>query len=152
MRRAFLVLSVVLLLVCIYLLVLNFNNYLNVNLVYSSLFDVQSKFGMTEQGAYFCKAIRVSSFIFVILLSGIVVGSGTVYMFLDVAKDKVKAYQRELEKTSVSGINSASKVEVLEAKIKTLEKAFNTVIDERTQLEVQIKSLNSEIDNLNKRK
>ena len=73
-------------------------------------------------------------------------------MFLDAAKDKVKAYQRELEKSSISGTTNASKVEVLEAKIKTLEKAFNTVIDERTKLEVQIKTLNAEIDNLNKNK
>ena len=67
-------------------------------------------------------------------------------------KDKVKAYQRELERTSVSGINNASRVEVLEAKIKTLEKAFNTVADERTQLEVQIRNLNQEIDNITKNK
>jgi septal ring factor EnvC (AmiA/AmiB activator) len=151
MRRAFLALSVILLLGCIYLLVLNFNNYLNVNLVYSGILDAQTQAGFTDQGGYFYKAIRVSSFIFLILLSGIVVGSGTVYMFLDVAKDKVKAYQRELEKTSISGVNNASRVEVLEAKIKTLEKAFNTVIDERTQLEVQIKTLNNEIETLNKK-
>ena len=69
-------------------------------------------------------------------------------MFLSAQKDKVKAYKRELEKTSVAGADNASRVEVLEAKIKTLEKAFNTVIDERTQLEVQIKSLNSEIDGM----
>ena len=47
-------------------------------------------------------------------------------------------------------MNNASKVEVLEAKIKTLEKAFNTVIDERKKLEVQIENLNNELDNLNK--
>jgi len=47
-------------------------------------------------------------------------------------------------------MNNASRVEVLEAKNKTLEKAFNTVIDERTQLEVQIKSLNAELDKINK--
>ena len=85
------------------------------------------------------------------LISGIFVGAGTVYMFLEATKIKVKAYERELEKTSISGTNNASKVEVLEAKIKTLEKAFNTVIDERTKLEVQIKTLNAEIDNLNKK-
>jgi septal ring factor EnvC (AmiA/AmiB activator) len=84
------------------------------------------------------------------LFGGVFVGAGIVYMFLSAQKDKVKAYQRELERTSVSGINNASRVEVLEAKIKTLEKAFNTVADERTQLEVQIKNLNQEIDNITK--
>ena len=79
------------------------------------------------------------------------VGAGTVNMFLSAQKDQVKAYKRELEKSSVAGADNASKVDVLEAKIKTLEKAFNTVIDERTQLEIQIKSLNSEIDNMRKK-
>jgi cell division protein FtsB len=37
-------------------------------------------------------------------------------------------------------------------KIKTLEKAFNSVVDERTKLELQIKDLNTEIDNLSKNK
>lgn len=46
-------------------------------------------------------------------------------MFLSASKDKVKAYQRELERTSISGSANASRVEVLEAKIKTLEKAFS---------------------------
>jgi len=41
---------------------------------------------------------------------------------------------------------------VLEAKIKTLEKAFNTVIDERTKLEVQIKTLNAELESINNKK
>ena len=67
-------------------------------------------------------------------------------------KDRVKAYKRELEKSSVSGEANASKVDVLEAKIKTLEKAFNSVVDERTKLELQIKNLNNEIDNLSKNK
>ena len=93
--------------------------------------------------------MRLSTYTVLILLSGIFVGAGTVYMFLTIQKDKVKAYKRELEKTSVAGADNASKVEVLEAKIKTLEKAFNTVIDERTSLEIQIKSLNSEIEKLN---
>ena len=73
-------------------------------------------------------------------------------MFLSATKAKVKAYERELEKTSITGQNNASKVDVLEAKIKTLEKAFNTVIDERTKLEVQIKTLNAELESINNKK
>lgn len=150
MKKLFLILSVTILLVIIYLIFLNFNNYTNINYIYSNLLDVQNQAGMTEQGAFFAKAIRTSTYTILILLSGIFVGAGTVYLFLDAAKEKVKAYQRELEKTSISGSSNASKVEVLEAKIKTLEKAFSTVIDERTKLEVQIKTLNAELDNLNK--
>lgn len=108
--------------------------------------------GWTQNGFYLGKAIRLSTYTVLILLGGIFTGAGTVYMFYDATKDKVKAYQRELEKTSISGSNNASRVEVLEAKIKTLEKAFSAVIDERQKLEVQIKSLNAELDNINKDK
>ncbi|MBD5402945.1 hypothetical protein HDR58_09145 [bacterium] len=149
MKRIFLVLSVLILLFSIYLLIMNFNNVISVNLIYSNLLDAQSQAGLTESGEFFTKSLNLSLYSFLILLGGIFVGAGTVYMFLAAQTDKVKAYQRELERTSISGSSNASKVEVLEAKIKTLEKAFNTVIDERTKLEIQIKNLNEEIDNLN---
>lgn len=135
MRRVFMAISILLLLVVIYISLINFQNYAAVNF-------------STLSGQIFSRAIRVSTYTVLVLLSGIFVGAGTVYMFLSAQKDKVKAYKRELEKTSAAGADNASRVEVLEAKIKTLEKAFNTVIDERTQLEVQIKSLNSEIDGM----
>lgn len=150
MRRMFLVLSAALLLVIIYLTFMNFSNVVNINYLYSYLLDAQSQAGLTENGSVFYKAMRLSSYTVFVLVSGLFVGAGTVYMFLSATKDKVKAYQRELERTSISGSNNASRVEVLEAKIKTLEKAFSTVVDERTKLEVQIKNLNAELDNLNK--
>lgn len=134
MKRVFIFLSILILLAFIYLMALNFNSYTGVIYVPSGN----------------PLAVRMSTYVFLILAAGIFVGGGTVYMFLDAAKDKVKAYQRELEKTAITGSDNASRVEVLEAKIKTLEKAFDTVIDERTQLEIQIKNLNAEIDNLNK--
>ncbi len=147
MKKLYLGLSIVLLLCVIYLAMVNFNNYALINVL--SGMDIHRD-GLVANGQYLAKAVRLSTYTVLILLSGIFVGAGTVYMFLSAQKEKVKAYQRELEKTSISGMDNASRVEVLEAKIKTLEKAFNTVIDERTKLEVQIKTLNAEIDNLNK--
>lgn len=147
MKKIYLGLSIVLLLCVIYLSMVNFNNYALINVL--SGMDIHRD-GLVANGQYLAKAVRISTYTVLILLSGIFVGAGTVYMFLSAQKEKVKAYQRELEKTSISGLDNASRVEVLEAKIKTLEKAFNTVIDERTKLEVQIKTLNAEIDNLNK--
>lgn len=147
MKKIYLGLSIVLLLCVIYLAMVNFNNYALINVL--SGMDIHRD-GLLANGQYLAKAVRISTYTVLILLSGIFVGAGTVYMFLSAQKEKVKAYQRELEKTSISGLDNASRVEVLEAKIKTLEKAFNTVIDERTKLEVQIKTLNAEIDNLNK--
>ena len=138
MKRVFLALSVLLLLGFIYLAVVNMNNSINLNYLYSAA-DSQNY-----------KTLGLGVYTLITLFSGVFVGAGIVYMFLSAQNDKVKAYQRELEKTSVSGMNNASRVEVLEAKIKTLEKAFNTVADERTQLEVQIKNLNQEIDNITK--
>ena len=140
MKRIFLAISIVLLLSFIYLAVVNMNNNINLNYIHSVL-DTQN-----------FKTFNLGVYTLVSVISGIFVGAGVVYMFLSAQNDKVKAYQRELEKTSVSGMNNASRVEVLEAKIKTLEKAFNTVADERTQLEVQIKNLNQEIDNITKNK
>ena len=147
MKKIYLGLSIVLLLCVIYLAMVNFNNYALINVL--SGMDIHRD-GLVANSQYLAKAVRISTYTVLILLSGIFVGAGTVYMFLSAQKEKVKAYQRELEKTSISGLDNASRVEVLEAKIKTLEKAFNTVIDERTKLEVQIKTLNAEIDNLNK--
>ncbi len=138
MKRVFLALSILLLLGFIYLAVVNMNNSINLNYLYSAA-DSQN-----------FKTLGLGVYTLITLFSGVFVGAGIVYMFLSAQNDKVKAYQRELEKTSVSGMNNASRVEVLEAKIKTLEKAFNTVADERTQLEVQIKNLNQEIDNITK--
>lgn len=150
MKRTFLAISVILLLAIVYLVILNFNNTVNVNYIYSSM--IENRPGLIENAGFYIKTFNLSLYTLFILLSGVFVGAGTVYMFLDAQNNKVKAYQRELEKTSISGSANASRVEVLEAKIKTLEKAFNAVIDERAQLELQIKNLNIEIDNLNKNK
>lgn len=150
MKRLFLFLSVILLLLIIYLIILNTDSSLALNYANSSFIQIKS--AALKNDSFYYTQINCALFIFLILFAGIFTGAGTVYMFLDAQKNKVKAYQRELEKTSVSGSKNASKVEVLEAKIKTLEKAFDSVIDERTKLEIKIKNLNAELDNLNKDK
>ena len=152
MKKIFLILSIIILLAIVYLVIINFNNYASLNILTANIVEPKALHGWTQNGFYLGKEIRLSTYTVLILLGGIFTGAGTVYMFYDATKDKVKAYQRELEKTSISGSNNASRVEVLEAKIKTLEKAFSAVIDERQKLEVQIKSLNAELDNINKDK
>lgn len=152
MKKIFLILSIIILLAIVYLVIINFNNYAILNILTANMVEPKALHGWVQNGLYLGKAIRLSTYTVLILLGGIFTGAGTVYMFYDATKDKVKAYQRELEKTSISGSNNASRVEVLEAKIKTLEKAFSAVIDERQKLEVQIKTLNAELDNINKDK
>ena len=51
----------------------------------------------------------------------------TLSYVLDVAR-KLKAYKRELEKSSVSSDENNSKVKVLEAKIEVLEKALKDAL------------------------
>jgi uncharacterized membrane protein YciS (DUF1049 family) len=64
----------------------------------------------------------------IIFSAGFALGSavfGWLYLRL---KNKMKAYERQLEKTSVAGASSSSRVEVLEAKIKVLEKALEDAL------------------------
>ncbi len=134
MKKTFFIISFVIIFGALYLAYLNFGN--NFDLTY--LFGTQNSTMNFNIGIYT---------IFVLFL-GIFAGSGFVYMFLDLSNQKVNAYKRELEKTMISGQSSSSKAEVLEAKIKTLEKAFETVADERTQMELKVKQLNDEIKRL----
>lgn len=121
------------LLIAIYFIYANFDNYITLNLLDFS-------------GKGFTSVMRLASYSAIVLFCGIMSGAGTVYIFLSLQREKTKAYKRELEKTSVLGSENASKVDVLEAKIKTLEKAFNTVIDERKQMELKIENLNIELE------
>ena len=121
---------------------------------YVAIMNVEASFGVNylkaANGEYSTELVNGAFYTLLILCSGIFVGGGILSLFLGIQNDKVNAYKRELERTSISGEANSSRVEVLEAKIKTLEKAFNTVVDERTKLEIQIQDLNSEIDKLNK--
>jgi len=145
MKHLFFTLSIILILAIVYLVTLNGENMIAVNYMKSYYYS------MNPENPYSAYAIKLSVYTLGILAAGIFSGAGIVSLFLGVQNDKVKAYKRELEKSSVSGEANASKVDVLEAKIKTLEKAFSSVVDERTKMEVQIKELNAEIETLNKK-
>jgi septal ring factor EnvC (AmiA/AmiB activator) len=140
MKKLFFFLSIVVLCAVIYIVLINTTGTVSVNLLRGSTYtaDLSKEFGLPF-------------YTILVLFAGLFSGAGVISLFLSVQQDKVKAYKRELEKTAVSSDSNASKVGVLEAKVKTLEKAFSSVVDERTKLEVQIKELNAEIDNLNKK-
>ena len=141
MKKLFFFFSLVVLLAVVYLAVINANTMVEVNYLKG-----------THLASDMSINIQTSIYTLAVLFAGVFSGAGVVSLFLGIQKDKVKAYKRELEKSSVSKEANASKVDVLEAKIKTLEKAFTSVVDERTKLEVQIKDLNNEIENLSKNK
>lgn len=141
MKKLFFFLSLIVLLTVVYIAIINTNTTVDINYLKGN--NLTSDLDIT---------LKTSIYTLAVLCAGLFSGAGVVALFLGIQKDKVKAYKRELEKSSVSGEANASKVDVLEAKIKTLEKAFNSVVDERTKLELQIKDLNTEIDNLSKNK
>jgi septal ring factor EnvC (AmiA/AmiB activator) len=141
MKKLFFFLSLIVILSAVYIAVINTNGTININYLQGNKMSSDISFGINTAVYTLC-----------ILFAGIFSGAGVVALFLGIQKDKVKAYKRELEKSSVSKEANASKVDVLEAKIKTLEKAFTSVVDERTKLEVQIKELNDEIENMSKGK
>lgn len=141
LKKIFFVLSLIVLSGVVYLALINNSATVDINYLNGNNYASGMSLG-----------VRVSVYTLLVLVAGIFSGAGVVGLFLGVQKDKVKAYKRELEKTSVSGEANASKVDVLEAKIQTLEKAFSAVVDERTKLELQIKDLNTEIEAMNKNK
>ena len=62
MKRIFIILSVLLLLGIIYFCTINFHDYINIKVIYSSLLNAQTMAGWTEQGAYYSRAIRFSTY------------------------------------------------------------------------------------------
>ena len=75
---------------------------------------------MENNRAVYILGILVTGFISGVLLGG---------AFVLNQKDKINPYKRQLEKLSVVKDSSQSRVEVLEAKIKTLEAALQKSLD-----------------------
>lgn len=75
------------------------------------------------------KNINFAIYTFFILLIGLITGIGWIGQFYLAQKEKLNAYKRELEKTALTSSSSSSRVEILEAKIATLEKALSDKLD-----------------------
>ncbi len=73
--------------------------------------------------------INLAIYTITILCIGIFSGSCFFGQFYLSEKNKLNAYKRELEKSSVSNSSNSSKVQVLEAKIATLEKALQDALN-----------------------
>ena len=59
---------------------------------------------------------------------GLVIGMLLMNFFVLVKNKKISAYQRKLEKESISSDENAAKVKVLESKIEVLEKALENAL------------------------
>ena len=73
--------------------------------------------------------INLAIYTITILCVGILAGSCIFGQFYLSEKNKLNAYKRELEKSSVTNSSNSSKVQVLEAKIATLEKALQDALN-----------------------
>lgn len=142
MKKIFFLLSIALLLIMSYVVFLNMSNIIDVHILKGVLYTFDA------ENPYVSLHLSAGFYTMAVMVVGAFVGAGLISLFLAIQGNKIKAYKRELEKSSINSEENASKVQVLEAKIKTLENAFDSVVDERTQLEVKIKSLNAEIENL----
>ncbi len=108
-------------LIFVVLVIMNFNNTVDINIVSSSLSGLLRIAPVSKQ---------VSLGLYTLLL--FILGEmAAIFFFLPFMKninEKNSAYKRQLEKTSVSNSESSSRVEVLEAKIKVLEKALEDAL------------------------
>lgn len=77
--------------------------------------------------------INLIYIIWAVLYVGMTAGfiwAASLYM---ISQDKLKEYQRKLEKTSVNAECDNSKVDVLEAKIDVLEKALKSALEKNNE-------------------
>ena len=62
---------------------------------------------------------------------GLILGLFLMNIFVIVKNKKIGAYQRQLEKESISSDENAAKVKVLESKIEVLEKALESALNNK---------------------
>lgn len=77
--------------------------------------------------------INLVNLIFFILIAGIISGALWAASFYLSAKDKLKEYQKKLEKSSIQTSEDSSKVAVLESKIEVLEKALQAALEKNNE-------------------
>ena len=75
------------------------------------------------------KNVNIALFTFVTFGIGLFVGIALFMPFYSAQEDKLNAYRRELEKSSVKTDASTSEVKVLQAKIEVLEKALKDALN-----------------------
>lgn len=63
--------------------------------------------------------------------AGVTFDSFIMIMIMFVKNNKISAYQRQLEKESISSDENAAKVKVLESKIQVLEKALENALSNK---------------------
>ena len=124
MKKLLNIFAYMVLLFVVYVAIINISQSITIEI--GAVKDL-AKLGIPE----ISKTLSVGVYSLIILAVGFVTGLLIVGQFYFVQKDKLNAYKRELEKSSVSNSTSSSKVEVLEAKIATLEKALDSALNNK---------------------
>jgi len=75
--------------------------------------------------------VALAKVLLTFFVAGMLAGVFWAAAFYSPIQNKLKEYQRKLEKTSVLTDEGSSKVEVLEEKIKTLEKALKSALENK---------------------
>ena len=122
MKRILNIISYLVVICIIYIAITNATEMLNLH-----LWGVRggAELGMPELNT----ELNLAVYTFLVLVIGICVGICWIGQFYLTQKEKLNAYKRELEKTSITNSSSSSRVEVLEAKIATLEKALDDALN-----------------------
>ncbi|MFR1672741.1 MAG: hypothetical protein ACLSWI_07365 [Candidatus Gastranaerophilaceae bacterium] len=108
-------------LILVMLVIMNINDTVTLNLVSNSMSGL---FGLPAKSL----DVNLGGYTFIVFALG---EAAAIFFFLPVmqaANSKNSAYQRQLEKTSIDKTENSSRVEVLENKIKVLEKALEDAL------------------------
>lgn len=122
MRKILNIIGFILVLAVIFVAVLNTDISFNLQIWG---FKGTEQFGLPEIN----RNLNLANYTLLVLFVGIFTGASWIGQFYFAQKDKLNAYKRELEKSSITNSSSSSRVEVLEAKIATLEKALDDALN-----------------------
>lgn len=116
------ILSIISALIAAYLVLMNYHNYVTINLLSQKFATLTN---LSIQTINFDFAIY-TLIVFWLGIFSVVFFFAPLYFSL---KEKFNAYKRELEKGSISNSNGEAKIKVLENKISVLEKALNDALN-----------------------
>lgn len=111
----------ILTLILVLLVIMNINDSITLNILSNSMSNL---FGLPEMTA----SINLGIYTLILFVLG---EASAIFFFLPLMQNinqKSSAYQRQLEKTSIDKTENSSRVEVLENKIKVLEKALEDAL------------------------
>ena len=107
----------------IYLAVVNFGEILVLKCFANA--DVANSLHLPN----YTKSVRFGVYTLSLFVLGFLSGLVFAGQFYFALQDKFKAYKRELERSSITNSSGEAKINVLEAKIATLEKALNDALN-----------------------